>query len=601
MSMTLDKCARAMLSMVMLASLLPGELRAAERVDVIAGSGYAGITDGAAQSATFLLPAGLAVDRTGNLLIADQAAQRVRMLTRTGQVVTIAGSGPINASGLYVDPGYQDGPAHLARFNGPSSVVSASNGDIYVADTYNHVIRKISGGVVSTFAGATSAGNVDGGREEARFQFPRSLCFDGARNLYVADLGNGVRKIDTTGKVTTLSIPVNKKVTSVSIEKRNDGLEYLVSADIDAIVRTDLRSGKSFAYLSHDVSTGAVMKTQGGVIAGFPYALAPVGDNDAFVTDLRTNSVRYLRDLDFPYVQYLAGTPLESAPRSIQPPHASYQFRAPMGIVANEPQSVTIADSGNRRIVRISGFEFKRGAGFGDLSTLQASDKDYRIAIVGDSYTWHSTNYAGSVADELAKTLERDKALSKYGLKPRVVYFQRYISNYIDLLGSGIVDYVVTIINAGNIEGFSDDPLLATGNYKNWQRGLHDSVRDNAAALLKNGVPSLVVINPFPWELSPNEELYRFQNVQDFPFTPPSFYLHSDFVTAERNMLKSMSNLPVPVLDLWPAFRDYERRPNPIPLYNTDDWHFAPQGRMLMGRTIANQLETLHPWAKNKR
>src|SRR5579864_463614 len=114
---------------------------AAQDVTTIAGSGAAGITDGPAQKATFLFPAGVAVAHDGSIYISDSAAQRIRLLTTDGQVRTVAGSGAVAAPGLIVPPGYQDGPALQAKFNGPSGLAIGPDGALYIADSYNGCIR----------------------------------------------------------------------------------------------------------------------------------------------------------------------------------------------------------------------------------------------------------------------------------------------------------------------------------------------------------------------------------------------------------------------------------------------------------------------------
>jgi sugar lactone lactonase YvrE len=153
-------------------------------------------------SATFSAPRGLALDASGNLYVADETNHTIRRITPGGIVSTYAGiagsSGTTNAT-----------IATNARFNRPSGVTLDSAGNLYVADTFNHTIRKITpAGVVTTFAGLEqTTGATDGpGLSAALFNRPSGLAIDSAGNLYVADTGNStIRKITSAGVVTTLA------------------------------------------------------------------------------------------------------------------------------------------------------------------------------------------------------------------------------------------------------------------------------------------------------------------------------------------------------------------------------------------------------------
>ncbi len=167
---------------------------------VAAVAGSVGSTDGAGSAARFIQPAGVAVDGAGNVYVADSFSNTIRKLGSGGVVTTLAGT----AGGL----GGSDGTGSAAQFNDPTGVAADSAGNVYVADAGNHAIRMIaSGGVVTTLAGkAGSVGSTDGVRSAARFHSPSGLAVDGAGNVYVADTGNNtVRKITSGGVVTTLA------------------------------------------------------------------------------------------------------------------------------------------------------------------------------------------------------------------------------------------------------------------------------------------------------------------------------------------------------------------------------------------------------------
>ena len=170
-------------------------------VSTLAGlSGIRGGADGTGSTARFNQPFGVAADNAGNVYVADTANQAIRKITLCGVVTTLAGQ--------IGNPGSADGAGGAARFFYPQSVTADSAGNVYVADTGNNTIRKItSSGVVSTLAGlAGSSGSADDTGSAARFYFPNGVAVDNAGNVYVADSQNyTVRKITPAGAVSTLA------------------------------------------------------------------------------------------------------------------------------------------------------------------------------------------------------------------------------------------------------------------------------------------------------------------------------------------------------------------------------------------------------------
>jgi len=171
-------------------------------VTTLAGSSEAGYKDGPGADARFKSPASLTVDRAGNIYVADTTNNRIRRISPEGEVTTLAG--PLESG---YAAGYADGPAAEALFQGPRSVAVDEAGNVYVADTGNHCIRVISpAGQVSTLAGAPEPGYEDGQGTAARFNFPSGIAVDTKGNLYVADTANHrVRKVTPESVVTTLA------------------------------------------------------------------------------------------------------------------------------------------------------------------------------------------------------------------------------------------------------------------------------------------------------------------------------------------------------------------------------------------------------------
>lgn len=181
----------------------------------------AGSVDGTGSNAQFNYPQGVAVDNAGNVYVADTGNSTIRKVTPAGVVTTLAGLTEI--------PGSADGIGSAAQFNHPRGVAVDSAGNVYVADTGNFTIRKVTrAGVVTTLAGLApqydSGGNLvtggpgsaDGTGNAARFGYgvaeetdlgfgPNGVAVDGTGNVYVADTGNHtIRKVAPTGEVTTL-------------------------------------------------------------------------------------------------------------------------------------------------------------------------------------------------------------------------------------------------------------------------------------------------------------------------------------------------------------------------------------------------------------
>ena len=170
-------------------------------VSTLAGTAKSqGSADGIGPDARFANPQGIATDRAGNVYVADRLNNAIRKITPAGSVSTLAGT-----AGTF---GSADGIGAEARFNDPRGVATDSLGNVYVADTENGTIRKITpAGLVSTLAGtANTPGSADGIGAEARFHDPQSVATDNAGNVYVTDFSNStIRKITPAGVVSTLA------------------------------------------------------------------------------------------------------------------------------------------------------------------------------------------------------------------------------------------------------------------------------------------------------------------------------------------------------------------------------------------------------------
>jgi sugar lactone lactonase YvrE len=197
-------------------------------VTTLAG-GSEGFADGAGTSASFNTPSALALGADGNLYVADTGNNRIRKITPAGQVSTVAGDGTA---------GYVDGPAAQAQFNAPIGLSVSTGGDIYVADTYNDVIRMITTeGEVTTVAGGGTPGFADGEQKVALFNTPSGIIATDS-SLVVADTGNRcLRKVTAEGSVTTLSISGEEMSRPVGLAFSHDHFLYVTELDRSRVIQ----------------------------------------------------------------------------------------------------------------------------------------------------------------------------------------------------------------------------------------------------------------------------------------------------------------------------------------------------------------------------
>ncbi|MDB5745270.1 MAG: gluconolaconase [Massilia sp.] len=195
-------------------------------VSTFAG-GSEGFLDGAGAAAAFHTPSALAFDRAGNLYVADTGNHAIRKIAPNGSVTTLAGSG---------QPGDADGKGQAARFHAPVGIAVDPRGNVYVADTYNDRIRRIApDGSVTTLAGSGQPGNAEGPASIAAFDTPSAIAVDKDGTLFVADTGNNaIRRIGVDGTVSTIAAPVEGEPNQVlrrptGLALSADGYLYIAS------------------------------------------------------------------------------------------------------------------------------------------------------------------------------------------------------------------------------------------------------------------------------------------------------------------------------------------------------------------------------------
>jgi sugar lactone lactonase YvrE len=268
---------------------------ATDEVTTLAGNGTSGSDDGNGDEAKFNLHYGVALDGSGNLYVADTSNQRIRKITPEGVVSTLAG-------GAIAGP--DNGASTAAKFNYPQGIALDSTGNLYVADTTNHRIRMITPErVVTTFAGSTS-GYADGTDTEAKFNSPSGVAVDGSGNLYVADSRNyRIRKITPAGEVTTLAGSGASGFADGTGDEAQFNLPYGVALDSTG---NDLYVADSGNHRIRKivVATGVVTTLAGngangpadgtGTKARFssPYGVAVDGSGNIYVADTNNHRIR---------------------------------------------------------------------------------------------------------------------------------------------------------------------------------------------------------------------------------------------------------------------------------------------------------------------
>ncbi|MCI4355000.1 MAG: hypothetical protein L3K06_06505, partial [Thermoplasmata archaeon] len=319
----------------------PTDVGDAANVTVVAGTGVSGFNDGAAAQAQFAAPAGVAVDPAGNIYVTDVSNHRIRKITPDGVVSTIAGCGPSGVATSYL---FRDGAGSNACFSVPTGIAVGPDGMLYVSDSHNHRVRKVTpDGTATTFAGTGSQGFKDATSPlDARFAYPRGLAFGPDGALYVADAYNSaIRRIGTDG-VTTVAQGSNE-LTAVAIGP--DGSIYVSN---DAGVWMAQKG--SFPPIANAAGPPGDRPGPGATAQLRPADGLLVDGNFLIVSDSQNYKVRRIALSPDHTVTTLVGDGrggLEVGTGS------TTHVVNPRGL-ALTPSGYLVADSGNNRILRIA-------------------------------------------------------------------------------------------------------------------------------------------------------------------------------------------------------------------------------------------------------
>jgi sugar lactone lactonase YvrE len=312
---------------------------------LIIGAAPSGDADGTGSTASFNLPTGVAVDSSGNVYVADTSNCSIRKITPAGVVTTLAGSRQ--------SAGSADGTGSAASFNGPTGVAVDASGNVYVADQQNDTIRKVTpSGVVTTLAGAAGEpGYADGTGSAARFNLPSRVAVDAAGNLFVPDTNNGViREITPAGVVTTVvlgSQPVFDRPGGISIG--SSGTIYVTDTG-DGLIRSVTLPSTVTTLAGGGSSPGSTDGAAADMRFSQPEELAADVAGNVYVCDVSNNTIRRITAAGVGST--LAGDP--GIAGSADGTGSAARFSGPAGVAADTLGNVYVADSGNQTIRKIA-------------------------------------------------------------------------------------------------------------------------------------------------------------------------------------------------------------------------------------------------------
>jgi sugar lactone lactonase YvrE len=323
----------------------------------LAGSnGLQGSADGTGGAARFFFPVGLALDAAGNTFVADTYNCTIRRVTAGAVVTTVAGS-PGQA-------GTTDATGSVARFTEPLGIAEDASGDLYVADSQNGEVRRVtSAGVVTTVAGGMGQlGSADGTGSAARFAFPTGLAVDASGNVYISDPGyNTIRQMTSTGVVTTLAGnagspgstdgtgPSARFSDPLGLAVDGAGNVYVADSGNDALRKVSPEG----VVTTMAGAAGLSGSTDGaGSMARFdqPSGVAISVSGDVYVVDSGNDTIRVVTPAGD--VTTLAGAPQVAG--SADGKGEAARFNNPTGIVVDTSGNLYVADSGNATVRKLT-------------------------------------------------------------------------------------------------------------------------------------------------------------------------------------------------------------------------------------------------------
>jgi sugar lactone lactonase YvrE len=311
-------------------------------VSTFAGTGTAGFVNGTGTNASFNSPLGTAVDAQGNVYVSDSFNHVIRKITAAGVVSTFAGTGTL---------GFTGGTAATAKFYSPQGIAVDAAGNVYVADQGNNAIYKITqAGVVTILAGSGTGGASNGTGGAATFNSPQGIAVDAAGNVYVADRNNNlIRKITPAGVVTTLA--GSGSAAFINAEGTSAAFNRPVAVAVDATGNvyvadqgnSAIRKITPAGAASSFIGNGAVAK-----LLNTPAGLAIDAQNNIYITD-QTGRILKISSANVLYT--LAGKAETSG--FADGSKTTALFAGPVGIAVDANRNLYVADYNNNRIRKV--------------------------------------------------------------------------------------------------------------------------------------------------------------------------------------------------------------------------------------------------------
>jgi trimeric autotransporter adhesin len=331
-------------------------------ITTVAGNGSFGYggDGGPATSAQINSSYGVAVDSAGNLFIADTYNERIRKVSTSGIIATVAGNGSLGYSG-------DGGQAAAAELDNPYGVAVDSAGNLFIADTYNHRIRKVSAsGIIATVAGNGSSGygGDNGSATSAQLNYPSSVTIDSAGSLFIADSNNHrIRKVSTSGIITTVAGNGSSGYSGDSGSATSAQLNYPYGVVVDFAGNLFISDGDN--HRIRKVSLGIITTVAGNGSYGYsgdsgpatsaqlyyPNGVAVDSAGNLFIADESNNCIRKVSASGI--ITTVAGNGSYGYSGD-GGPATSAQLYYPTGVAVDSAGNLFIADYYNSRIRKVT-------------------------------------------------------------------------------------------------------------------------------------------------------------------------------------------------------------------------------------------------------
>lgn len=341
------------------------------------GNGRLNVESGPARRVSLNFPQDVAVDRQGNVYIADRENHRIRRLTPDGQLSTIAGSSPVDAVTGAGDGGFSGdgGPATMAELNGPRGVAVDASGNIFIADSRNDVLRLVDAeGIITTRAGGAISFGDGGPATSAAVYAPGAVAFDAAGNVFIAEPVTGlVRRVDAqTGIITTVAGNGTLESTGDGGPATEAGLAQPSGLAVDAMGNLYISEFQGQRVRKVDLHTGIITTIAGNGTLGFsgdggpateaqlslPGGLAIDADGHLLIADSGNHRIRRV-DRETGIITTIAGNgftagnpddPCDGAFAGDGGPATEASLCFPTDVAVDSQGNIIILDTGNLRV-----------------------------------------------------------------------------------------------------------------------------------------------------------------------------------------------------------------------------------------------------------